>query len=405
MFEFTYDKLERLSKWSVRKRYSLVSLLSHYRLPALVKAVDSQLLRSYLLEHFSSEPLLKCGDFVYPVVIYPNPGGPIELQPDNEPFLDLDLKWQPTILTGNRTFYWLMRSTIGSEENLTFVMKSLSVEPAMKMTCGVSGFFEVLRSSHSLEWELLRSIVKLDKRSAATPEDLRRLLRLRGRLDNRVSNPLLHGDGRAAGIGFSTLLTFNDSGKRKMLLRRRGARSIAVNRGKWHVLPSGMFQAFFGDYDTEFSVLHTALWEYYEELFGREDPETRRLSSKWFYSEPVVRELLDMLSSGDARVWFTGVAINLCNLRPEIMLILDIRDPEWYQRHSTGKSGAQPFKHNDEFATASELASGQRNLLLIEPRNELETLVDEYDLHPSQITPSGAACLAQAVKAMPRLLD
>ena len=42
------------------------------------------------------------------------------------------------------------------------------------------------------------------------------------------------------------------------------------------------------------------------------------------------RLLNDMLGAGDAAPLYTGVAVNLLALRPEVCAVLIIDDPRWY---------------------------------------------------------------------------
>ena len=85
-----------------------------------------------------------------------------------------------------------------------------------------------------------------------------------------------------------------------LMLRRRGPLSITYDVGKWHVLPSGMLQAPYRDYETEFSLLHCLFWEYYEEFFDTPDPRKRNTDPKWFYGKAPVIELQEMLEQGKA---------------------------------------------------------------------------------------------------------
>ena len=65
-------------------------------------------------------------------------------------------------------------------------------------------------------------------------------------------------------------------------------------------------------------MIHNVLREFGEELFDIEELERDRgyVAFDWFYEVPPVKELRDLLATGEAQLLLTGVAVNLLNLRP-----------------------------------------------------------------------------------------
>lgn len=85
----------------------------------------------------------------------------------------------------------------------------------------------------------------------------------------------------------------------------------------------------------QFSMADTVMREFVEELYGVEELETGdgRVDPEAIYRRREARLLSDMLRSGDAALLYSGVAVNLLALRPEICTVLIIDDP-------TGGSGS-----------------------------------------------------------------
>jgi len=74
--------------------------------------------------------------------------------------------------------------------------------------------------------------------------------------------------------------------------------------------------------------------EFVEELYGVEELETGdgRVDPQAIYHRREARLLSDLLATGDAALLYSGVAVNLLALRPEICTVLIIHDPHWYER-------------------------------------------------------------------------
>lgn len=398
------ERLPGAIRWALRKRYWPVSLKQRtWDLRSAAAGASHPLLGEYLLSEFPEAPVLHCAGHVFPVAVYRCPGGPIRFSQSgalpNQP-LELDLHWQPDLSVRGKSFYFLHRYEISAENHPTFVMRSFDPS-GPRLVCGVSTFFEGVETSHELEWELYRAVGRSIRRRNSVLAEISNNTPLRRRLFSSVPDPLRSGDGRAASVGLSVLIAYSTQAGTSLLLRRRGPRSIVYDRGRWHVIPSGMFQSPWREYQCEFSPLHAFLWEYIEELFDKPDPDDRRAEPTWFYSLPQVAEMRTMLDSAEASLWLTGIAVNLASLRPELLMLLHIRDPDWYERHATGLNDADRFRVNREFADPSE--GSQAATLRIELSGDQEDIFRRYALEPKFMVPAGAAALHAGIWALARL--
>jgi len=165
---------------------------------------------------------------------------------------------------------------------------------------------------------------------------------------------ILRGVRRSAAIGIGTLTVFNDAGTYKAILAKRSNKT-AFDSGMYHVLPAMMFQPTTADFThpQEWSIKHQVMREVLEEMFDMPeqlDPD----AWDFFYEHPALVYLQELMASGKAQLYVTGIVFNLLTLRPEISTLLLIRDPEWYAR-ITAKDSDIPFKTADETVGASEV--------------------------------------------------
>lgn len=157
-------------------------------------------------------------------------------------------------------------------------------------------------------------------------------------------NVLVNGAGRAAALGMSAVVAFRDrNGGLHALLGHRGT-GVATYASCWHVVPSGMAGwrfATLGNPDAPEgstrslkgygpTYLESAiLREYSEELFNH--PE-----EAWEDEGTVRRHeaVAALLHTYHAEIEFTGIAVDLVNLRFEVCALIFIADPRYYDgRH------------------------------------------------------------------------
>lgn len=249
----------------------------------------------------------------------------------------------------------------------TYAMRNLSHGDDIHLNCYLGSYFDTLDTCDSLEWEILLAADShgIFERSEDNFREFDDLLRLRNVLHRYVKDPVVSGAGRCAGIAISTLLAYRDGNVYRMLLRPRAAtRSVAMHKSLLHVIPSCMFQIVSGDHEREFSVGHNFRREYLEELFDIPE-ELHQVSAERVEEHPNVLFLKELLASGRAEFVFTGVAVSLLNLRPEICTLLVIHDEAWHKDQSAPTvTGRLPLKLNLEFAIPAELGEEERNMNL-----------------------------------------
>jgi hypothetical protein len=184
----------------------------------------------------------------------------------------------------------------------------------------------------------------------------------------------------------------------KMFLSPRSV-TVATQRRRYHVVPSGMFQPFIPGESADllqeqFSVAATAVREFVEELYGVQELETGdgRVDPNAIYRRREAQLLTGMLKAGDAALLYSGVAVDLLALRHEICTVLVIDDPRWYERESGELRICDGFLQQCEQA---ELLPDQRWVQLISlTRPGLEVEPMWWDrLRASTIVAPGAAAV------------
>lgn len=219
----------------------------------------------------------------------------------------------------------------------TFTMKSLRLKP-LKLRGALGRYYDMLATCAALEHEL---------REAVAAGWMRAPLRATYHRQLDPGESLQRGLGRSAAIGIGTLTVFNDAGVYKAMLARRSERT-AFDSGFFHVLPAMMFGPTTCDFadPREWSVKHQVLREILEELFNmpeEKDPQ----AWDFFHQHPALLYLQELMDAGSAKLYLTGVIINLLTLRPEISTLLLVHDPAWYKR-ITAKDSDMPFVTADE---------------------------------------------------------
>lgn len=136
-------------------------------------------------------------------------------------------------------------------------------------------------------------------------------------------DPLVDGKGRCAGIGVSTVTRVaTDDGPRVWLGCVSGQKP--THGGLLHVMPAAMLEP---NSSGAVSITDTVLREFAEELFGLQGT-----GEQWWNDTEPIAELRAIFDDGDASLEFTGIAMNLVNLRPEVCTLLRIDTPTWCRR-------------------------------------------------------------------------
>jgi hypothetical protein len=342
------------------------------------------LLYHYLEWKYKPYKLFQYGSHKYPIIFFPIDDARTK-EPNSVLVTPLISEATHEIVTENRVVYDLLYDLIGLKErdNQTYMLKDFNPE-SRTLTCWVERFSQSLKSSHSLEWELLGTVAKYPE---LTPEELDERLKLRKALHSIVSDPIVSGDGRAAAVATSILLLCSRGSDCVFWLKQRGTLSIPINVDQLHVIPGGMFQAASGFLDEEFDVIHNFKREYLEELFSRPDPSGTEAVPDYFYSELPLLYLQELFDRGQANLELLGIAVDLLNLRPEICMMLTIGTPEWVKKHGRdARDDKMKFRINSEFLPTLN-DNYARTFVFPIPSDRVG------ELSPDKIAPPAAVCL------------
>jgi transcriptional regulator with XRE-family HTH domain len=209
----------------------------------------------------------------------------------------------------------------------------------LQLDCKLGTYFHSLSTSEALDPELTEAYAAWPD---SDPDLVWPRLERRAWLHERVPDPVADGRRRSAALGVSTLTIVRVRNRSfdgyKMFLSPRSC-TVATQRRRYHVVPSGMFQPFIPSESTDllqeqFSVYATVAREFVEELYGVQELETGdgRVDPQAIYRRREARLLADMLKHGSAALLYTGVGVNLLALRHEICTVLIIEDASWYER-------------------------------------------------------------------------
>jgi hypothetical protein len=301
----------------------------------------------------------------------------------------------------------------------TYAMSEIQLNPYPRVRCWIGDYFTHLDDSGSLQWELIESIRRFKWILKSAPSTTRVLNPLmwclqpkRMRVDRRArsstrADAVLSGAGRCAGAGVSVLVRYeNDDGSRSLLVHRRSSSGVSAGEAMYHVAPAGMFQSFTGSVYADYSVDLTAKREYLEELFGLDTPQRKLDIAAWVRLNPNTRFLQALLDSGKADLRYTGIALNLLTLTPEVLGLLDIRTSDWKRAHTAPTTDFEgerlaDLELNEEYARLDvhpdQPATDNTSL----PYSAVEEeLLAHPALHPATIWPTGAAAVWAGIDAL-----
>ncbi len=216
----------------------------------------------------------------------------------------------------------------------TYVLRYIDIDAeGACLHCTTGSYFETVNTCTILEVELQRAITSLpinashSERYEAMP--LRRSLHGR-RKGAKALEDAWSGRGRSAAIAISCLFAVHDGQDYRYFVRQRSA-NLADGSGQYHIVPSMVFQPTAEDpwNPASYSLQNTILREMAEELFDREEGDRDPLAY------PEIRDLQSLLLDGGASLQISGIAMDLLCLRPEILAVLVVRDPQWLARYTS----------------------------------------------------------------------
>jgi transcriptional regulator with XRE-family HTH domain len=216
------------------------------------------------------------------------------------------------------------RAHLDTWNQLTYDLADMTRDDCgrIQLACKLGTYFHSLSTSEALDPELTEAYAAWPD---SDPDLVWPRLERRAWLHERVHDPVADGRRRSAALGVSTLTIVRVRNRSfdgyKMFLSPRSC-TVATQRRRYHVVPSGMFQPFI---PSESSDLLQEQFQELETGDGRVDPQA-------IYRRREARLLADMLKHGSAALLYTGVGVNLLALRHEICTALIIEDPSWYER-------------------------------------------------------------------------
>jgi hypothetical protein len=241
----------------------------------------------------------------------------------------------------------------------TWAFDRMRMQPGggVRIDCVPGRYYRSLATSEYLDEELIHA----HKGREDQPVDLSKLPHRNWLHRAGCRDIVLDGRRRnaAVSIAATVMLATEDGGYQIMLSPR--SQDVATHRFFNHVIPSGIFQpleppglvpssAFF---EREFNVERNFHREFIEELYDSEeyaDPGGRPIYLP--HEQPEIERLR---SERQAKLYYTGVSVNLMTLRPEICLLLLITDPTWLARErkiadALARQGGRPLKYGWEIA-------------------------------------------------------
>jgi hypothetical protein len=234
----------------------------------------------------------------------------------------------------------------------TFAFHALREEAGgVRLDVALGRYFASHATSEDLDPEMMFALAKDPEK----PVSLRALPR-RSWLHQRVSDPVVDGQHRSGAISHATVVLIrNDAGGYKLLLPPRSD-DVAAHAHFHHVAPSGILSPHSEETHPpaeEFSIERNFFREWVEELYAADEHERPPfVGPPDPAGEPEVLRLKEVL--GDSvELLYTGVSVNLLTLRPEICLLLLVKDPSWWPAESqiAAQSG-RPVKLGWEYSDA-----------------------------------------------------
>ncbi len=241
---------------------------------------------------------------------------------------------------------WLLEEMKQSNSYLwngkTYALQSLETTTAgYRLHCVLGSYFDTVNTCTILEVELHRAITALP--STASHAE---------RYDAMPLRQALHGDRRgtaaladawssrerSAAVAIACLFVV-ETGEDSLYFVRQRSTNLADGGGQYHIVPSMVFQPTSADpWDpNDYNLENTILREVAEELFSREECD-RKLNTY-----PEIADLQEQLRTGGATLTVSGIAMDLLCLRPEILVVLHVRNPDWFAKHGSGLS----FSHHE----------------------------------------------------------
>jgi hypothetical protein len=242
-----------------------------------------------------------------------------------------------------------LRHPIGYEKSFfngpLFTIQDLDVSKP-EISGSLSTYFSTLVHTDVIEFELLDALSKLDE-DARPPFNIERHLPKRTQFLKRSPAE----QKRHATIGISVLLALKEKEKHtySVLLRHRSD-NVALFPGLFNVIPSCVFQPeSYYHIKKEWDLEYCIIKEYCEELFSMERNGTDHPSK--LYDWVPAKNLRSALDDKTCKILYSGVILNLLNMRPQVCCVLLI-DAAWFKKQE--KDPDFPLRISWEYATTTD---------------------------------------------------
>ncbi|HET8660620.1 MAG TPA: hypothetical protein VFM55_16655 [Micromonosporaceae bacterium] len=279
---------------------------------------------------------------------------------------------------------------VTSFDGATYALERIEMDGGrFKVHARHGTYFHSLATSELLEGELVDQLAASPGRAV----DLDSLPRRRWLHDVAGGEGVvLDGRRRAAALSVAaTMLIAEADGTFSVILARRSHR-VQTHPMFSHVAPAGIFapiNAGRREDTAEFSVRNCILREYAEELFGYKDLEQGEgLLARDVSALPPIQELRKAQDSGLVALRYCGISVPLLTLRPEIYVLVLIKDSAWLDGEIRRADGSDHwFEFNWEYERTKDMDAVRLRL-----GRDLRP-VDTSEIHPSRMVPHAAAAL------------
>ncbi|TCO54975.1 helix-turn-helix domain-containing protein [Actinocrispum wychmicini] len=281
-----------------------------------------------------------------------------------------------------------------------------SATGAVRIDCVPGRYYRSLATSELLDAELMNAVADDPDR----PVGLERLPR-RAWLHQQAGGPdaaLLTGRHRCAAVSVAAAVVMRRAHGYDVLLTPR-SEDVETHKFFNHVIPAGIFQplepggSHLSDHfvDAEFTVRRTFEREYIEELFDAENyADVGGEPILTPANEPEIQRLRDEPS---AKLYYTGVSLNLLTLRPEICLLLLITDPGWLERETATAAelsgrGGRPMHYGWEIVQRErDMPPGHSFARVLSLDTDLRPIGGQETLRSDLLVPNAAAAISLAL--------
>lgn len=277
-----------------------------------------------------------------------------------------------------RIAYWDHGEPISDPNIDEYIWNSEVIQPHLtletpELETSHSTYFSTLTQDERLTGEMATLLYNAGLSTDATSEQVQGVINThefpaRDRIAPSLPTLVENLEQTPVPFGVNVATVFNTGAGYELVLAERGE-TVAVQPGKRSVLPAGSIEP--GPDDTP-SAYWTTLREYGEELFGvREGTD--------ILDHEAVVDLRTLLDDDTAHLDFLGLNVAASRLGVNIMAVLFIDDPEYYQTHV-----ADGLEYNWE-------AGGGANISLTDDAGMQETL------DPDECVPPHIVCIYEAL--------